>query len=257
MTLLQAARVLVRPRYHFNWIRGRDTTEGFVWYLRGTNFPPTHEDWLRSLVQPFDGELFVDVGAHIGTWAVRATRSFRAVVAFEPNVEANRILRTTVKMNGLNNISVYGVALSNISSERIVSTRNWMPRKRAEFRVPVRTLDSFKLKPSLLKIDTEGDDLYFSRPSQPAQARQICSRLLIRSLRSNLVWHKRANREAGTVQWSFLDGSVGLDRRRLSWIRSPSFGPIRLFRLRSNWNLPIASGTLEREHQLADHVSAD
>ncbi len=158
MTLLQAARVLVRPRYHFNWIRGRDTTEGFVWYLRGTNFPPTHEDWLRSLVQPFDGELFVDVGAHIGTWAVRATRSFRAVVAFEPNVEANRILRTTVKMNGLNNISVYGVALSNISSERIVSTRNWMPRKRAEFRVPVRTLDSFKLKPSLLKIDTEGDE---------------------------------------------------------------------------------------------------
>ncbi len=158
MTLLQAARVLVRPRYHFNWIRGRDTTEGFVWYLRGTNFPPTHEDWLRSLVQPFDGELFVDVGAHIGTWAVRATRSFRAVVAFEPNVEANRILRTTVKMNGLNNISVYGVALSNISGERIVSTRNWMPRKRAEFRVPVRTLDSFKLKPSLLKIDTEGDE---------------------------------------------------------------------------------------------------
>jgi len=158
MTLLRAARVLIRPRYRFNWIRGRTTTEGFVWYLRGTNFPSTHEDWLRSLVQPFDGELFVDVGAHIGTWAVRATRTFRSVVAFEPNVEANRILRTTVKMNGLNNISVYRTALSNISRERIVSTRNWMSGKKAEFRVPVRTLDSFKLKPSLLKIDTEGDE---------------------------------------------------------------------------------------------------
>jgi len=158
MTLLQTARVLVRPRYHFNWVRGRDTTEGFVWFLRGTNFPPTHEDWLRSLVQPFDGELFVDVGAHIGTWAVRATRTFRKVVAFEPDIETNRILRTTVKMNGLNNISVYLAALSNISGERIVSTRNWMSRKRAEFQVPVRTLDSFKLEPSLLKIDTEGDE---------------------------------------------------------------------------------------------------
>ena len=158
MTLLRAARVLIRPRYRFNWIRGRTTTEGFVWYLRGTNFPSTHEDWLRSLVQPFDGELFVDVGAHIGTWAVRATRTFRAVVAFEPNVETNRILRTTVKMNGLNNISVYRTALSNISRERIVSTRNWMSGKKGEFRVPVRTLDSFKLKPSLLKIDTEGDE---------------------------------------------------------------------------------------------------
>jgi len=33
-----------------------------------------------------------------------------------------------------------------------------MSGKKAEFRVPVRTLDSFKLKPSLLKIDTEGDE---------------------------------------------------------------------------------------------------
>jgi FkbM family methyltransferase len=159
MTLLKAVRVLVRPRYRVNWIRGRCTREGFVWYLRGTNFPPNHEDWLRSLIHPFDGELFVDVGAHIGTWAIRATRTFRHVVAFEPNVETNRILRTTVKMNGLSNISVYSAALSNARGERVLSSMNWMSRRRLEHRVPVRTLDSFKLKPSLLKIDTEGDEL--------------------------------------------------------------------------------------------------
>src|SRR6267143_1589693 len=158
MTLLHAARVLVRPRYRVNWIRGRYKTEGFVWYVRGTDFRPTHEDWLRSLVHPFDGELFVDVGAHIGTWAIRAARTFRQVVAFEPNVETSRILRTTVRMNGLNNISVFSAALSNISGERIVPIKNWVSRKRGELRVPVRTLDSFKLKPSLLKIDTEGDE---------------------------------------------------------------------------------------------------
>jgi FkbM family methyltransferase len=159
MTLLRAARVLVRPRYRVNWIRARCKTEGFVWYLRGTNFPPTHEDWLRSLVHPFDGELFVDVGAHIGTWAIRATRTFRQVVAFEPNIEASRILRTTVKINGLSNISVFSAALSNVPGERIVSTKNWMSRKGVKFRIPVRTLDSFKLMPSLIKIDTEGDEL--------------------------------------------------------------------------------------------------
>jgi FkbM family methyltransferase len=113
---------------------------------------------LRQLVHPFDGELFVDIGAHIGTWAIRATRSYRKVVAFEPNIETNRILRTTVRMNGLGNISVYSAALSNISGERIASTRNWMSRKTVERRVPVRTLDSFKLNPSLVKIDTEGDE---------------------------------------------------------------------------------------------------
>src|SRR5437867_8562893 len=158
MTLLRAARVLIRPRYRFNWIRGRTTTEGFVWYLRGTNFPLTHEDWLRSLVHPFDGELFVDVGAHIGTWAIRATRTFRRVVAFEPDIETSKILRTTVRMNGLRNISVFLAALSNIRGERIVSIKSGISRKRLEHRVPVRTLDSFKLKPSLVKIDTEGEE---------------------------------------------------------------------------------------------------
>jgi|SRR6267143_1966008 len=158
MTLLHAARVLVRPRYRVNWIRGRYKTEGFVWYVRGTDFRPTHEDWLRSLVHPFDGELFVDVGAHIGTWAIRATRTFDQVVAFEPNVETSRILRTTVKMNGLRNISVFSAALSNVPGEGIVSTKNWMSRERMEHRIPVRTLDSFKLKPSLIKIDTEGNE---------------------------------------------------------------------------------------------------
>ncbi len=158
MTLLQAAGILVRPRYRVNWIRGRCTTEGLVWYVRGTNFSPTHEDWLRSLVHPFDGELFVDVGAHIGTWAIRATRTFRQVVAFEPNIETSKILRTTVKMNGLSNISVFSAALSNVPGERIVSTKSWMSRRVVEHRVPVRTLDSFKLEPSLIKIDTEGDE---------------------------------------------------------------------------------------------------
>lgn len=113
---------------------------------------------MRPLVHPFDGELFVDVGAHIGTWAIRATRTFRRVVAFEPNIDTNKILRTTVKMNGLSNISVFSAALSNSPGERLVSTKNWMSRKVVERLVPVRTLDSFKLKPSLVKIDTEGDE---------------------------------------------------------------------------------------------------
>jgi hypothetical protein len=61
-------------------------------------------------------------------------------------------------MNGLSNISVFAAALSNTHGERIVSTKNSISRMRTELRVPVRTLDSFNLKPSLVKIDTEGDE---------------------------------------------------------------------------------------------------
>ena len=159
MTLLQTTRVLVRPRYRLNWIMGRRKADGFVWYVRGSNFPATHENWLRTQVHPFDGDLFVDVGAHIGTWAVRATKTFGQVVAFEPNVETNRMLRTTVRMNRIPNISVCSAALSNGLGEMIVSTRNRLSRHVLEHRVPVRTLDSFKLKPTLVKIDTEGNEL--------------------------------------------------------------------------------------------------
>ena len=159
MTLLRTTRILVRPRYRLNWVTGRRRADGFVWYVRGTNFSTTHEDWLRAEIHPFSGDLFVDIGAHIGTWAVRATKTFSQVIAFEPNIGTNRMLRTTVKMNKLPNISVRLAALSNIGGEMVVSARNRASRHVQEHQVPVRTLDSFKLKPTLVKIDTEGDEL--------------------------------------------------------------------------------------------------
>jgi FkbM family methyltransferase len=156
--LLHRIRVLARPRYRANWIIGRYRADGFVWYTRGTNFSMTHEDWLRSLVSPFKGELFVDIGAHVGTWAIRATRTFRHVVAIEPHPVFNRILRTTVAMNVIQNISVVSAILSNESSETQVSSTNSTKDQKRDLRVPIRTLDSFKLKPDLIKIDTEGSE---------------------------------------------------------------------------------------------------
>jgi FkbM family methyltransferase len=118
----------------------------------------THEDWLRSQVHPFKGELFVDVGAHVGTWALRATRCFQRVIAFEPNPTANKVLRTNVNLNKLANITVIEAAISNIRGEIPVKGESQRGKK-VEFRVPMRTLDSFKLTPSLVKIDTEGNEL--------------------------------------------------------------------------------------------------
>jgi len=94
----------------------------------------------------------------VGTWALRATRSFQKVIAFEPEPTANKILRTNVKLNKLSNIVVIRAAISNITGEMGV-TGGGQNLKNTRFRVPVKTLDSFKLKPSLVKIDTEGSEL--------------------------------------------------------------------------------------------------
>ena len=99
----------------------------------------------------------MDVGAHVGTWALRATRGFQKVVAFEPDSKANKILRTNVKLNNLHNIIVIEAAISNTTGEMPVANESQNGKK--VNRVPVRTLDSFKLEPSLVKIDTEGNEL--------------------------------------------------------------------------------------------------
>jgi FkbM family methyltransferase len=157
--LLRKIRVLTRPRYRANWILGRYHLDGFVWYVRGTDFPMNHEDWLRSFVHPFQGDLFLDVGAHVGTWAVRATRSFRQVVAIEPHPAFSRILRTTIAMNNLHNITVVSARVSSKSSDLPMSPSNPPSNRRTNPEAPIRTLDSFNLKPSLIKIDTEGSEL--------------------------------------------------------------------------------------------------
>ena len=113
---------------------------------------------MRSKVNLFHGELFLDVGAHIGTWAVRATRSFRHVVAFEPNPRSNRILRTTIEMNRLTNISVIAAMLSNKNNGVIFAGDGRRLVTTTGSTIPVKTLDSFRLKPSWIKIDTEGDE---------------------------------------------------------------------------------------------------
>jgi precorrin-6B methylase 2 len=83
--------------------------------------------------------LFVDVGAHVGTWTVRAAKGFRRVMAFEPEPKWNRMLRKNVEANSLGNVEVHNVALSSdVSSEK------------------VRSIDSYHVDPTLVKIDAEG-----------------------------------------------------------------------------------------------------
>lgn len=80
------------------------------------------------------------------------------MIAFEPNPTANKILRTNVKLNKIANIVVIEAAISNAAGEMPIANKS-QKGKNGEFLVPVRTLDSFKLKPSVVKIDTEGNEL--------------------------------------------------------------------------------------------------
>ena len=114
---------------------------------------------------------FVDVGANIGCWSIRAAKLFQQVFAFEPDRNVSVLLRATMPANVL----VYTVALSDHSGTaqlsvplingKEVATRaslqNGANPGFLEIRreVPTATLDSYQLRNiAAIKIDVEGHE---------------------------------------------------------------------------------------------------
>lgn len=116
----------------------------------------------------------VDVGGHIGLWSFNLAQRFKQVHAFEP-VAAHRdcFERNTI---GLTNITLHGCALGDREGRVSIKTE---PTSSGDSRVvgpgdiPLHTLDSFHLSDvSLVKIDTEGFELFVLRGAEELLARQ-------------------------------------------------------------------------------------
>lgn len=115
----------------------------------------------------------VDVGGHVGLWSFNLANEFHEVHAFEP-VAAHRecfVANTT----GFENITLHACALGD--HEGMVSIRT-EPTSSGDSRVdgpgdiPMHTLDSFALSQvDLLKIDTEGHELFVLRGAEETLAR--------------------------------------------------------------------------------------
>lgn len=119
---------------------------------------------LPHLAKP--GGLALDVGANKGVYLTHMSRHFGRVMAFEPNPELALYLERAAPKNA----EVIGAALSSAEGTAVLS----MPKRMNElgsltvkadatevdtYKVPLRTLDSFKLSGvDLIKIDVEGHE---------------------------------------------------------------------------------------------------
>jgi FkbM family methyltransferase len=130
---------------------------------------------MRRFLAP--GGDMVDVGAHVGMYAVAAGLALRGrgrVLAFEPNPEARRQLEQNLALNGCDNVEVLpvavtaraGEALLHVPATRDPSFSSLGGGRFAEgepVRVPTTTLDeavmSRGLSPAFVKIDVEGAEL--------------------------------------------------------------------------------------------------
>ncbi len=67
------------------------------------------------MVSSLTGQAAIDVGANIGSYTLPLASRFEEVTSFEPSRALNKVLRLNVKLNGLRNVHIYEVALSDVT----------------------------------------------------------------------------------------------------------------------------------------------
>src|SRR5438132_1468819 len=75
---------------------------------------PAHDPGVRAAIEALEGETFIDVGAHVGFFALLAAKrsggSLR-VLAFEPQPVRYQLLLENVAANGLKNVGCFPYAI--------------------------------------------------------------------------------------------------------------------------------------------------
>ena len=157
-------------------------SDGFYFIIR-TDDPSDYEctssgyePGVKKVFRPKQGEVVIDIGAHIGTYTVRAAKAVGKeglVIALEPDPENFRLLNVNVKLNKLENVVTLcmgayetdGVAIMFRSEYRSCHSLTRVPGGFIEeTRVPTITLDTLLRRFNLsridwLKIDVEGGEL--------------------------------------------------------------------------------------------------
>ena len=109
--VLRAARVRVRGGYTM-FLDPRDLVP--LSLLRSGEWQPEVWESLEPALPK--GAVFLDVGAHIGTFTLKASRQVGVegkAIAFEPNPETARLLRDNVSANHMDNVTVEEIACTD------------------------------------------------------------------------------------------------------------------------------------------------
>mgnify|MGYP003112903228 FL=1 len=112
------------------------------------------------------GDVYLDVGAHHGTWSLPLSRVFKHVHAFEACTENKNILEQNVLNNNINNIYIRNIAVGEADGKAFVSQHAphnsgcFVTCDSGDEAVDQKKLDSFDLGHiAFLKIDVEGSEL--------------------------------------------------------------------------------------------------
>ncbi len=153
----------------------RRRSDGLYWEIP-PNFPEAvvglleHEGKVKEFLMPRfkAGQTFVDVGANVGGYSLRAAAFDMKVYAFEPNPDNLTLLRRNIEINKLP-VEVLPYALGSKAAKARLAPNGGVSRivEKEGVEVDMRTLDSFDLPAAdLLKIDVEGFELEVIRGAE-------------------------------------------------------------------------------------------
>jgi FkbM family methyltransferase len=182
-----AGAVPVRPpnRNHGTVPLPTREADGLRWIQRGGHtddwIAVNHEDSLAPVLDGLlpDGGVFLDVGAHVGRWALRLARKASRVVAVEPNPATAAVLRAHIALNDVRNVDVIEMAAWDCETRLGLSdpqdkvTGGSTSVVEGGDTVQARPLDAVlgDVTPDLVKMDVEGADLHALRGMQEMLAR--------------------------------------------------------------------------------------
>jgi FkbM family methyltransferase len=152
-------------------------------------FPPAWSRFYPSVYQPethrflkehLRSGVAIDVGAHLGLFAIVMARLAGRVIAFEPG-SIRSVLERTVCLNGLQDaIEIRDAAVcerSGMATWKEAASHAGHLTDSGGIPIPTVSLDDLDISPSLLKIDAEGAELDVLRGAERtlATARPLIS----------------------------------------------------------------------------------
>lgn len=154
--------------------------DGMRWIQRGRNcddwIAVNHEESLHPILDGLlpEGGVFVDVGAHVGRWALRLAGKASQVVAVEANPDTVAVLRAHIALNDVENVDVVPFAAWDSVTDlhfgdpngKVTGGSTRVTEDGTGVTVVGGPLDDMLTgypDPDLIKLDVEGADLHALR----------------------------------------------------------------------------------------------
>jgi FkbM family methyltransferase len=154
----------------------------YRYYCRLEDFNPGREVDIQKLFRPKEGDIVVDVGAHIGKYTIIASKmvgSEGKIIAIEAHPDNYRILKQNIELNKLKNVIALNYAVHSketmvklyesgqekgFTIYNTIMTDRTTPNNQKYIEIKAKTLDSLLLKHGInqvnwIKIDVEGAEL--------------------------------------------------------------------------------------------------